>query len=386
MTLTLRYDPLDPGTLSDPYPLYAELRKNTPVFWHEQMQSWVLTRYRDCREVLRNYELFARDRRRVGEDVPEFRQSVQSMDPPEQSPLRTLLLNSLRAQDLDEISRRSRLQIEGLFARLADRAEFDFMSEVAAPIALTITSDLLGVEEPELKSYMALSDAIARRMDAGLLPSTIEAGDRARNQLNALVDAWLEGEERPGVLASVRRNAGKAQVPEHYIRNTTGVVFNASYGTLFATLGNVVLTLLQRPDALERLRDKSLLAPGVDELIRFDGPAQGTSRVATKRTTIGDTVIEPGQIVMTLLASANRDPEEFPRPDELVLDRSPNRHLAFGWGPHACLGAMFGRIALRELIVGLLATPAPLRLAGTPTRRRTATVRSMDVLPVTFRR
>ncbi|WP_330343228.1 cytochrome P450 [Streptomyces sp. NBC_00557] len=118
------------------------------------------------------------------------------------------------------------------------------------------------------------------------------------------------------------------------------------------------------------MHDERLLDTGVDELIRFDGPAQGTSRVATRRTTIRGTVIEPGQTVLTLMAAANRDPEQFPRPDELVLDRSPNPHLGFGWGPHACLGTIFGQLAVKQLVIGLLDAGTPLRLAGTPERLR----------------
>ncbi|WKX68676.1 cytochrome P450 [Streptomyces sp. XD-27] len=135
---------------------------------------------------------------------------------------------------------------------------------------------------------------------------------------------------------------------------------------------------------LVRACDERLLTTGVDEIIRFDGPAQGTSRVAVRTTTIQGVTIEPGQVVMTALAAANRDPEEFPRPHELVLDRNPNRHLAFGWGAHACVGAVFGRLAIRELVRCLLRAPRPLRPAGTPVRRRTATVRSMELLPVAF--
>lgn len=382
---TARYDPLDPDMLKSPYVQYAHLRETTPVFWHEQMESWVLTRYRDCRDVLRDYDLFARDRRRVGEDVPEFRQSVQSLDPPAQTSLRGLFINSLRAQDFEGIGRRARVKIAEIFDRLSGRMEFNWMTEVAAPVSLSITAELLGVDEPELGPYVQISDALARRMDSGLLSSTVPVGDQARKDFNAIVDSWFEVYDRPGTLHDVRENAAKAKLPEHYIRNTTSVTFNASFGTVYATAGNVALTLLQHPEALEQLRDESLLDTAVDELIRFDGPAQGTSRVATRRTTIGDTVIEAGQTVLTLMAAANRDPEQFSRPDELVLDRSPNKHLGFGWGPHACLGTLFGQLAVKQLVLGLLDAPEPLKLAGDPVRRGTATVRSLDVLPVTFR-
>lgn len=385
MAETPEYDPLSPAVLADPYPVYAQLREKAPVFWHEQMQSWTVTRYRDCREVLRNHRTFARDRRRVGIDVPEFAQNLQSLDPPQHAPLRSLLMNAFRTQDLDDAARRTRGQVRELFTRLSDLEEFDWIHEVAAPVALTLTSELFGIEEPDLDSYVGIADAITRRMDAGLDPAVIPAGDRARRQLNALSDAWLADSRRcPGLLTTIHETAGKADVPEHYIRNSTGTLFNASYGTVFAAAGNVVLTLLQHPGTLERFRDPSLASTGVDELIRYDGPAQATSRIAAERTVLGGQVIEAGQPVITLLAAANRDPEEFESPEELVLDRSPNRHLGFGWGAHACLGAMFGHVAIREIILSLLEAPA-LRLTGHPVRRTTATVRSMDTLPVSFR-
>lgn len=383
--LTHLYHPLDFHTLLDPYPLYAELRERSPIFWHDTMQSWVLTRYRDCRDVLKNYHDYARDRRRIGEDIPEFRQSLQSLDPPHQAPLRSLLVNSFRNQNPVEIARRAQAKIGSLLDQLMQRDTFDWMRDVAAPVALAITSELVGVTEPDSDRYAKISEGIAYRMDAGLVPDRATVGDQMRHQLNELVENWLGAEERPGVLADVRRGAEKAQVPEHYIRNTTGMMYNASYGTIYATAGNVALTLLQNPQLLETIRaNENILPTAVEELIRYDGPAQGTSRVAVRRMVIDDTVIKPGDIVLTLLAAANRDPDQFTDPERIVLDRKPNQHLSFGWGPHACLGALFGRAAIQELIVGLLRSPQQLRLAGTPTRRPTATVRTIGVLPVTF--
>ncbi|WP_395297225.1 hypothetical protein ACF9IK_30145 [Kitasatospora hibisci] len=94
------YNPLDPATLEDPYPVLAALREATPVFWHEGMRSWTLTRYADCVAVLRDHQRFARDRRRTGAAVPEPSLSVQSLDPPDQGTVRSLFMNALRAQDL----------------------------------------------------------------------------------------------------------------------------------------------------------------------------------------------------------------------------------------------------------------------------------------------
>jgi cytochrome P450 len=294
-----------------------------------------------------------------------------------------LIMRAMHAQDMPAIRRRARAHVDRLFAGLSERTSFDWMREVAAPVALSVTADLIGVAEPDLDEYVDNSEGLALRMDAGLRPENAVPGDVARRRLNDLADQWYAAPEPGGFLRKVKDGADRVHVPEHYIRNSVGLMFNASFGTVFAAAGNVLDTLLRRPEALAALRDERLLATGVNELVRFDGPAQGTSRVAVRPTEIHGMAIEPGEVVMTALAAANRDPEQFHDPDELVLDRTPNRHLGFGWGVHACVGSTFGQLALQELITGLLDAP-PLRRTGRPVRRSTATVRCIAEMPVSF--
>jgi cytochrome P450 len=383
MATSLRYDPLDQATIADPYPVYAELREHAPAYWHEQMESWVLTRYRDCREVLRNHEVFARDWRRVGDEVPDHRMQVQFQDPPEQVPLRKLLFDSIGRQDLEGMCRRARVDIEARFEKLADREEFDFMGEIAAPSALEITCELLGVEPPAPATYARVFDGLTRGMDSGLEPARRALGEQAREELVAMMESWFANPRRPGMIADLL-DGPAARMPDSYVQNTMSAMFNAGYSTAYASVGSVLLVLMRHPDVVERLRDPSLLETGVDELVRFVSPAQGTSRVATERTTIGDTTIARGEVLVTLFAAANRDPEQFPRPDELILDRSPNQHLGFGWGPHICVGAQVALVWLREFIRCLQDWPATLTLAGEPHYNNTATLRHLEVLPVTF--
>ncbi|MFD7259121.1 cytochrome P450 [Streptomyces sp. NPDC059874] len=384
MTTSISYNPLDWSTIVDPYPVYAELRAHAPVFWHEQMQSWVLTRYFDCRDVLRNHGLWARDLRRVGADVPEERLNIQYQDPPEQAKLRALVVNAMRAPDTRDICRRARPDLEGHFERLGGHEEFDLMSEVAAPLALQITCDLVGVEPPALDAYVRIFEGLTRRMDSGLDPSHAKPGEKVGLELHAMMKAWFEKTRLPGMIASLRESPHTKSMPDAYVRNTVSAVFNASYSTVYASTGAVVLALLERPHVLDQLRERSLMPTGVAELIRFCSPAQGTSRVATERTRIGDTTIERGEAVVTLFAAANRDPEYFDRPDELILDRSPNQHLGFGWGPHICAGAQLATDWLYELIDFLNERPSALTLAGEPRYMRSATLRNLEALPVRF--
>lgn len=382
------YDPLDPTTLENPYPTFAGLRETTPVFWHEGLRSWCLTRYADCVAVLRDHERFARDRRRTGTTVAEPSLSVQSLDPPEQAGVRSLFMNALRAQDLDALERRARQRLASVFGRLGDRAEFDVMAEVAAPLSVAVVSDLLGVDEPDIGSFAAVSDAIMRSMDAGLDPATVEPGRAARRELSALVESWFRDSGRPGLLSHVRQHAGQTAGTDAdlYVRNTARVMFQGGYSTMTAAIGNAVHTLLRHPDAFARMRDATVLRTGVDELVRFDGPVQGTSRIATAPAMIGGVLVRPGETVLALFAAANHDPSQFPQPDRLSLDRAPNRHLGYGWGTHSCIGTVPAQAALRALVASLADQPTPLRATGPPRRRRTATMRVFDVLPVTFRR
>jgi cytochrome P450 len=182
------------------------------------------------------------------------------------------------------------------------------------------------------------------------------------------------------MISVLRDHPGTADMADTYVQNTVSAIFNASYSTLFASTGAVVQLLMQRPDVLERLRDPALMGTGVDELVRFTAPAQGTSRVATCATAIGGTPMERGDVVITMFAAANRDPARFDRPEELVLDRTPNPHLGFGWGPHICVGARLATVWLHELIGRLHRAPT-LVPAGEARWMRSATLRNLELLP-----
>lgn len=386
MTTVTAYDPLDSEILRDPYPILAGLRTATPVFWHEGMASWALTRYADCVAVLRDHENFARDRRRAGEEVPEPSLSVQSLDPPHQAPVRSLFMNGLRAQDLDVVQAHAGVLLDDLWQRHRDGEPFDVLREIAVPLTITVIAELLGVAEPEHSAFAQVSDAIMQSMDGGLDPSVVEPGRLARLELSALVESWFRTGGRAGLLEHVRRHAPADADPAlaAYVRNTARVMFQGGYSTMVAAVGNVISVLLRHPAALDRLRDPAVLNSGVDELVRFDGPVQGTSRVAMGDCEVGGVRIAAGQTVTTLFAAANHDPDEFSAPGRLVLDRTPNRHLGFGWGTHSCIGTTAAQAALRALVASLTRCPVPLRAAGEARRRRTATMRVFESLPVAF--
>jgi cytochrome P450 len=383
MTSTLIYDPLDPTTIGNPYPVYAEMRRREPVLWHEGMRSWVLTRYRDCKEVLRNYLLFARDQRRVGIEIGERWQQIQGDDPPTHAELRAALKQAIGSQDVTTICRSAAAKVAGRLAGLGEAQSIEVMAELAAPAALEVISEFVGVPPPELERYVGIFRGITLSMDAGLDATRAEVGTAAGLELGEMMSDWFRAPGTVGLIRAVRELEPLETAPPRYVENTLSATFNAGYSTLFASTGAIILTATRQPKVLEQLRDDTLLDTGVDELIRYESPAQGTTRWATEDTEIGGVPIQGGDAVVTLFSAANRDPGEFPEPDRIILDRQPNRHLGFGWGAHVCAGIPLALAWARELVLALNAVSRPLRLAEPPEYLHSATLRNLDRLTVT---
>ncbi|ALV39339.1 cytochrome P450 [Streptomyces sp. CdTB01] len=386
-TCPVHYDPLDEATLADPYPVLAALRAHAPLVWHDTMECWLVTGYDDCVRVLRDHESFARDPRRLGRTVPEASLSVQVLDPPHQAAVRSAFMTSLRAQDLSALQERARRDFAARLEVLAPRPVWDVMCELAQPVALNAIADLLGVSPPPLSAWVKVSDTIMRSMDGGLNPDLVEPGRRAREELSELVTSWFTATGSPaGLLGHVRARTTDAG-PElaRYVVHTARVMFQGGYSTLAAAIGNCVDTLVHNPPAQRVLREApQLRATGVDELVRYDGPVQGTTRLAADDVLLGGRTVHRGEKVTVLFQAANRDPACFEHPDRLVLDRSPNRHLGYGWGTHACLGTTVAQRVLVALVDALADQPGLLQAAGVARRRNTATMRAFDQLPVTF--
>jgi cytochrome P450 len=379
------FDPLDARVLRDPYPAYRRLRETHPVYWHPQLNSWVLTRHTDCVAVLANSDIFAADFRRVGVPTPPPLLSLQTLDPPDQTPLRRFAQSAVRAQDFAALEEDARERAETLLEGLALRGRFDFVSDFADPFTLGVICQLLGVEPPARdEAWARLNDELDQSMDSGLVPEAEDAGLRAREAFSALVGRWLDSAGDEGVLGYVARNLDQAGVGREVLLNTVRAFWHAGFEVPSRFLCNAVLALLSHPGALDALRLTEALDRGIEELVRYAGPVQAVSRACTRETSLGGQTIRPGEVVVALLGAANRDPEVFDRPDELVLDRHPNPHLGFGRGAHACLGTPIARMEARVVLSTLLDRYPDLQLAGAATPRANATLRGPAALPITM--
>jgi cytochrome P450 len=160
----------------------------------------------------------------------------------------------------------------------------------------------------------------------------------------------------------------------------------AGHETTVNLIGNGSLALLRHPDQRKRLQDDpGLITTAVEELLRFDGPVQRTARIPSEDVVIGGRTIGKGEMVMPFIGAADRDPAQFRDPDRLDLGRTDNRHIAFGWGIHFCIGAPLARVEGQIAINTLLRRKPKLALAtDTPEYRQSLTLRGLSHLPVSF--
>ncbi|MGP9022783.1 cytochrome P450 [Streptomyces sp. BR1] len=372
---------LDPAALLDPHPIYRRWHEQSSVLWDSDIEAWLVTGYEESFAALRDAENFCQDWRRVGVDTPPSLLSLQTLDPPEHTRIRHLMLEGFKAADPDRLERTVRRTLDELLATVAEQEPFDFVSKVAEPLTLRAVTHLLGVPEPDKDWFVPLSNTIVDGMDSSLRPECYEPGVAARAELTGLVGEWLKSPLPDGFTAHVVDRAPSAGVDHEVLLNSLRVVLQAGFQTASRFLVTGLLALLRIPPEQRVLVDND---KAVNELVRFAGPVHVESRACVHDTVLGDQKIRKGEIVSMFLGAANRDPKMFADPESLQWDRTPNRHLAFGRGPHACLGAQVA-VQVARIAFGAIGHRYPnARLVSEPVPRPNVTEHGMHSLEISF--
>lgn len=402
-----QFDPFSPEALADPYPQYAVARADEPIMYVERLRSWAVFRYADVVEFFKSKALSAD--RTAAEKYRGRRSSFRTVgsEPPDHSTVRAAITQSLYPMVAQLLP-----SVEALVAHMLDRveasverflddagwapgggdghraagAELDLIEAFAYPLPISVIADLFGVPEADRDQFQAWSHDMARAMDRfyakdrGAALSDFAAyfeamvADRRRRPRDDLVSRMLESDWR-----------GDRLTDEEVVSLCTTLIF-AGHETTTNLIGNGMLSLLQDPDQHERLSaaPEELAETAVEEFLRFDSPAQIISRTVVAPTELGGVELAPGETVLGVIGSANRDEREFgDTAGELDVGRSPNYHLAFGLGHHFCPGAKLSRLEARVAIPALLRRLPGLRLAEEPWRYRpTAVLRGLERLPV----
>lgn len=398
------FNPFDPRLRSDPYAVYRELRQEEPIFWSEAMQLWLLTRYDDCLAVLRDHARFSSERTRATnpfvQQLEEFRRAsgplgrtptMLSLDPPAHTRMRNLVNKAFTPRVVERSRPRIQAIAEALLDNLPDGREMDVVRDLAVPLPMIVIAEVLGVPAADREQFKAWSADIANTLGGPFQP--LEVLERARTAANQLAD-YFQGQialrrraPRDDLLSALIAAEEQGELlSEDELLATCILLLVAGNETTTNLIGNGMLALIENPDQRRLLQeDPSLIPAAVEEMLRYDPPAQITSRIVLTETEFRGHRFQPGQVVLAVLAAANRDPEQFPKPDCFDIRRANNRHLSFGYGIHYCLGAPLALAEAQVAFATLLRRLPEPELAGEPRRGASFILRGLESLPVRSR-
>ena len=339
------------GLAGDPFPMFAGLRKSSPVMrLPGGVDFWAVFRYDDVLRILRDPETFSSmvDARSMrGEKRPP---TILFDDPPVHTKMRGILTKAFTPRMIelqrDAIRENAKRMIEGMLA--ADQPA-DLIAHLAYPLPVMVIAGMLGVEDGDMATFKRWSDAIIQNVGNSL----INPDDDAIADVNAEFDAYFkvrlrELREKPedNLLSElVHAESEEGRLSEEDLLVVCRVLLVAGNETTTGLIVNSARVLDRFTDVLPRLKsDPALIAPMIEETLRYFPPFPATIRRTTRDVEVSGVTIPKDNRLLAMLASANHDEEAFDRPEEFIVDREPNRHLGFGMGIHYCLGAPLARL------------------------------------------
>ena len=388
MVTVTEYDPFAAEVKENPYPWYAWLRKEAPVYHNEARDIWALSRYRDISAALRNNQVFS-----SAQGVGPERVTVPMMitkDPPDHTRLRSLVNRAFTPRMIAQMEERIREIIRHLLEAALDRGSFDLVKDVAEPLPVIVIAEMLGVEPSQRPAFKRWSDDTI-----GVL------GGSPDFDINQYLQTWQEFKAYFLQKVDERRTAPKddlitrlvtaqeegATLSQTEILNFNLLLLVAGNETTTNLITNGALALLEHRDEGLKLRDRPELIPSaVEECLRYDSPIQASFRTTTQDHAIDGVTIPADSKVMLLYGSANRDEEAFEEPDRFNVERDPNNHIAFAVGIHYCLGAPLARLEARIALEEVLAHMREIRIdeSFTPVRVDNPMFRGLKELKLLF--
>lgn len=399
VTQTLLLDLLDPANRADPYRTCARFRELGPLRIPEAGLT-VFATYRDCDAVLR-HPVSANDRLKskfaqqgdAAESTPSSSPpGFLFLDPPDHTRLRRLVSKAFTPKVVHAMQPAVTALVDEMLDRIAERGEFDVIDDLAYPLPVAVICRLLGVPIDDAPKFSHASALLAQSLDpffsttgppADSIAESLKAGQWLRDYLRGLIDRCRSqpGDDLLSGLIAVEESGD--QLTEEEILSTCSLLLIAGHETTVNLIGNAMLAMLRHPDHWAALAADADRAPAIiEETLRFDPPVQLVARIGADDMTIGATEIAKGDTMMLLLAAAQRDPAEFTRPDTFDPDRGPLQHLAFGRGPHFCLGAPLARLEAAVALSAVTRRFPHARPVSEPVYKPNVTLRGLAALTV----
>ena len=387
-----------PAGNSDPYPLLRHLRELAPVHRSDLDGVWYASDYRTVKQLLLD--------RRVGKSPAGFSKrfglneelvrrirerqqpSMIVANPPEHGRLRKAARGPFLPGRMEgRLQQRIEEIVDERLDVVAAKGDADMMADVAFKLPVTVIGELVGVPPEDRDEFPALVDDFFEAGQMGATTEQMARADRAVERFRDYFSGLVEGQRAHPGPDLVGALVADGNLDDDELQGTITLVFIAGFITTANLIGNGLLALFRHPSEMARLwADPGLVPNAVEEMLRFDTPAQLIERKALEDLEVGGQVIPAGDVIITLLGAANRDPAQFADPDRLDLGRpDAGAHIAFAWGIHHCLGAPLARLEGQLVLTRLRDRFSRLELLDPdPKHRPGFGIRSLASLPIGF--
>ena len=381
-----------------PHEMLAVLRREAPVFWHDETEGkgfWAVTRYEDVVNVNRDNETYSSARGSAlitdldEQDLAQQRLMMLNMDPPMHTRYRLLVNKGFTPRTVGRLEERARELVNEIIDQVSEKGECDFVTDVAAELPLQMIAEIMGVPQEDRHLVFDWSNRMIGSEDPEY-GVTAEAAQQASLELYAYANQ-LAGQKRAAPSDDVISVLLGADVDGERLSELEFDLFFlllsvAGNETTRNLISHGTLALIEHPDERAKLlADPTLLPSAIEEMLRWATPVMHFRRTAARDTEIGGQPIAEGDKVVIWYISANRDEAVFADPYRFDIARSPNEHVSFGGGgPHFCLGANLARLEIRVMFEELLRRIPDMELAGPVQRLRSNFINGLKHMPVRF--
>ncbi len=404
MTATQSFDPLSQAFAEDPYASYRELRASEGPVYYEHFDIWLLSRYQDVaaaagdKTLVRSLEFFLSP-----EEIQEHKVRLNWHDMPNHSRLVQFSMLDSDGETHDRLRRkvfreftpalvarqRGMIQdfVDKLLDRLLEAGTIDFVEDLASEVPGHIIGSVLGVPDEYAGQLRRWSEQVVQYFDVDRSAERKAIAERATTEFYELLKELIADRvrnPRDDLLCRLTQAYTAGELTEDELVSTCMLILMAGHGSTIDVLGSGMHALLQYSDALAKLREAPAAMPtAIQEMFRYESPLPFFHRYLTEEKVIAGKSLPRGTKVGLLYGAANRDPEQFDAPDQFNIERSPNRHLAFGGGAHFCLGNHLARLDMEIIFTTLLQRTRSIELLDErPAYKRGLSVRGPQRLNI----
>ncbi len=387
----ISFDPYSHAIHDDPYPHYKKLRDHAPAYWNEKYGFWLLSRYEDVKMAFRNFKAFSnREGVALESDMTAGAgyPMLLTMDPPSHTKQRKVISKLLTPSKVEALEDYVRQKAQELLEGVGSKGQFDILSDFAVYLPTAVIAKMLKVPAEDEDKVRIWTDTLVSREEGQFeVPDeAITAYFELAGYMDALIKKEWDSEADESLISAIIQAEKSGDLTHDEVIGFMILLGVAGNETTTKLIGNFAYRLWQHKDQRQKLvDDPSLISAAIEEVVRFDGSTQLLGRTVVEDITLHGKTLKAGDRVGLLIISANRDERKYENAEQFDITRNARDHIGFGFGIHACVGAILARMEVRIAFEEILKVMPDYDIeADKLTRMHSPNVRGFTSIPVRF--